>query len=217
MVAVRSAHINKAGEFDPEKWIASLGITSQKSCECLAETWAYCLQQTQGHPDASLLLWRGVEMVEILSTLSMDIDTLRAALLFPLADANVVSEDVLRESVGKSVVNLIHGVRDMAAIRQLKATHTDSVSSEQVDNVRRMLLAMVDDFRCVSLRRKVMSLICLRDQRRWTSLTTSTVMSDTAASGQKLAGALCRSPTSCRWATRLKLSPRNSRTPAVTG
>lgn len=65
MVAVRSAHINKAGEFDPEKWIASLGITSQKSCECLAETWAYCLQQTQGHPDASLLLWRGVEMVEI--------------------------------------------------------------------------------------------------------------------------------------------------------
>ena len=48
MVAVRSAHINKAGEFDPEKWIASLGITSQKSCECLAETRAYCLQQTQG-------------------------------------------------------------------------------------------------------------------------------------------------------------------------
>lgn len=152
MVAVRSAHINKAGEFDPEKWIASLGITSQKSCECLAETRVYCLQQTQGHPDASLLLWRGVEMVEILSTLSMDIDTLRAALLFPLADANVVSEDVLRESVGKSVVNLIHGVRDMAAIRQLKATHTDSVSSEQVDNVRRMLLAMVDDFRCVVIK-----------------------------------------------------------------
>ncbi len=94
MVAVRSAHINKAGEFDPKKWIASLGISSQQSCERLAETWAYCLQQTQGHPDADLLLWRGVEMVEILSTLSMDIDTLRAALLFPLADANVVSEDV---------------------------------------------------------------------------------------------------------------------------
>lgn len=128
------------------------GISSQQSCERLAETWAYCLQQTQGHPDADLLLWRGVEMVEILSTLSMDIDTLRAALLFPLADANVVSEDVLRESVGKSIVTLIHGVRDMAAIRQLNATHNDSVSSEQVDNVRRMLLAMVDDFRCVVIK-----------------------------------------------------------------
>ena len=152
MVAVRSAHLNKAGEFDPKKWIASLGISSQQSCERLAETWDYCREKTQGHPLADLLLWRGVEMVEILSTLSMDIDTLRAALLFPLADSEVVSEAVMQESVGKSVVTLIHGVRDMAAIRQLKATHTDSVSSEQVDNIRRMLLAMVDDFRCVVIK-----------------------------------------------------------------
>jgi GTP pyrophosphokinase len=108
-------------------------------------------RKTQGHPQADLLLWRGVEMVEILSMLSMDIDTLRAALLFPLADGDVVSEE-MQESVGKSVVTLIHGVRDMAAIRQLKATHTDSVSSEQVDNIRRMLLAMVDDFRCVVIK-----------------------------------------------------------------
>ena len=52
MVAVRSAHLNKAGEFDPQKWIASLGISSQQSCERLTETWAYCLRTTQGHPDA---------------------------------------------------------------------------------------------------------------------------------------------------------------------
>lgn len=97
-------------------------------------------------------MWRGVEMVEILSMLNMDIETLQAALLFPTADADVVTEDVLRESVGQSVVALIHGVRDMAAIRQLKAAQTDSVSSEQVDNVRRMLLAMVDDFRCVVIK-----------------------------------------------------------------
>jgi GTP pyrophosphokinase len=49
MVAVRSAHLNKAGEFDPQKWIASLGISSQQSCERLTETWAYCLR-TQGIP-----------------------------------------------------------------------------------------------------------------------------------------------------------------------
>jgi GTP pyrophosphokinase len=151
MVAVRSAHLNKAGEFDPKKWIASLGISSQQSCERLAETWDIVARKRRGIL-ADLLLWRGVEMVEILSMLSMDIDTLRAAMLFPLADGNVVSEEVMQESVGKSVVTLIHGVRDMAAIRQLKATHTDSVSSEQVDNIRRMLLAMVDDFRCVVIK-----------------------------------------------------------------
>jgi GTP pyrophosphokinase len=46
MVAVRSAHL-KAGEFDPKKWIASLGISSQQSCERLAETWDYCREKTQ--------------------------------------------------------------------------------------------------------------------------------------------------------------------------
>ncbi|MGQ7789711.1 hypothetical protein ACULNC_11425 [Shigella flexneri] len=51
---------------------------------------------------------------KILSTSSTDIA--HAAGSAAVADANVVSEDVLRESVGKSVVNLIHGVRDMAAI-----------------------------------------------------------------------------------------------------
>lgn len=134
------------------KWIASLEISNQQSCERLAETWAYCERQSKGHPDAELLLWRGVEMIEILSILSMDNDTQRAALLFPLADAGVVSEEVMLESVGKQLVTLLHGVRDMNAIRYLKATHNASVSSEQVDNVLRMLLAMVDDFRCVVLK-----------------------------------------------------------------
>ncbi|MGU0016442.1 hypothetical protein ACVXG9_17770 [Escherichia coli] len=48
----------------------------------------------------------------------------------------------------------------MAAICQLKATHTDSVSSEQVDNVRRMLLAMVDDFAAWSSNWRSVLLIC---------------------------------------------------------
>lgn len=40
--------------------------------------------------------------------LNMDIDTLRAALLFPLADGNVVSEEVLQERHNHS--ESIHGV-----------------------------------------------------------------------------------------------------------
>lgn len=91
-------------------------------------------------------------MVEILSTLSMDNDSMRAALLFPLVDANIVDETTLTEQFGKGITYLVHGVRDMDAIRQLKATHNDSMSSEQVDNVRRMLLAMVEDFRCVVIK-----------------------------------------------------------------
>ncbi|MGV3344915.1 GTP diphosphokinase [Enterobacteriaceae bacterium LUAb1] len=152
MVAVRSAHLNTAGEFAVDRWITDLGIVNPHSCERLADTWRYCDDATSKHKDASLLLWRGVEMVEILSMMSMDNDTLRAAMLFPLVEADVVSEATLENDFGKGIVLLVQGVLDMDAIRQLKATHNDSDSSEQVDNVRRMLLAMVEDFRCVVIK-----------------------------------------------------------------
>ncbi|AWK13816.1 GTP diphosphokinase [Candidatus Fukatsuia symbiotica] len=151
MVAVRNTHLNPAGEFALDLWIANLRLNPQSS-ERLAETWHYCEQQTKNHPDASLLLWRGLEMVEILATLSMDNDSMRAALLFPLVDANLVEEATLNENMGISITTLIRGVRDMDAIRQLKATHNDTMGCEQVDNVRRMLLAMVEDFRCVVIK-----------------------------------------------------------------
>ncbi|MDT0175863.1 GTP diphosphokinase [Enterobacter sp. BRE11] len=165
MVAVRSAHLNTAGEFALDQWIASLGIANPQSCERIAETWRYCEAQTQGHPDQSLLLWRGIEMVEILSMLSMDIESSCAALIFPLASAEVVSEEELGETFGNGIVTLVHGVRDMDAIRQLKAIHNDSMASEQVDNVRRMLLAMVEDFRCVviKLAERIMNLREMKD------------------------------------------------------
>ncbi|PKH20000.1 GTP diphosphokinase [Enterobacterales bacterium CwR94] len=152
MVAVRSAHLNTAGEFAVDSWVASLGIANPQSCERLAATWRYCDTATKNHQDAALLLWRGVEMVEILSMLSMDSETLCAAMLFPLVDAELVSEETLEADFGKAIVFLVHGVRDMDAIRQLKATHNDAAASEQVDNVRRMLLAMVEDFRCVVIK-----------------------------------------------------------------
>lgn len=165
MVAVRSAHLNTAGEFALDQWIASLGIANPQSCERIAETWRYCEAQTQDHPDQSLLLWRGIEMVEILSMLSMDIESSCAALIFPLANAEVVSEEELSETFGSGIVTLVHGVRDMDAIRQLKAIHNDSMASEQVDNVRRMLLAMVEDFRCVviKLAERIMNLREMKD------------------------------------------------------
>ncbi|MEZ3500579.1 GTP diphosphokinase [Pantoea sp. KPR_PJ] len=165
MVAVRSAHLNTAGEFALDQWIASLGIANPQSCKRIAETWRYCEAQTQDHPDQPLLLWRGIEMVEILSMLSMDIESSCAALIFPLANAEVVSEEEISKTFGNGIVTLVHGVRDMDAIRQLKAIHNDSMASEQVDNVRRMLLAMVEDFRCVviKLAERIMNLREMKD------------------------------------------------------
>ena len=56
----------------------------------------------------------------------------------------------IEEDFGANISKLVRGVIEMDNIRQLNITH--SASSLQVDNVRRMLLAMVDDFRCVIIK-----------------------------------------------------------------
>ncbi|MGL4457898.1 MAG: GTP diphosphokinase, partial [Plesiomonas shigelloides] len=151
MVAVRGAHLNKDGVFALEKWINSLGLSPEAGTR-VSETWRYCEAQIADPEHAGLLLSRGLEMVEILATLSMDIDSLRAALIFPLVSDGVLTPERVEEECGKSIMNLISGVMEMDAIRQLNATQNGSTSSEQVDNVRRMLLAMVEDFRCVVIK-----------------------------------------------------------------
>lgn len=152
MVVIRSAHLTSAGEFAVDKWVASLTLTNNDSEQKLIELWHYCYSKVQQHEHRQLLLWRGIEMGEILSTLSMDLDSLRAAMLFPLVDAKIVTEEIINIEFGKSIYGLVKSVMEMDAIRQLNTSKLGEKSSTQVDNIRRMLLAMVEDFRCVVIK-----------------------------------------------------------------
>ncbi|RZR28955.1 GTP diphosphokinase [Vibrio vulnificus] len=151
MVAVRSAHLNQNEQFELESWVASLKQDAGVS-KCLIEVYRHCQTILQGHEHAELLLWRGREMIEILVTLSMDKATLVAAQLFPLVSSGAFAREPLEEHYSKEIIKLIDGVDEMAAIGQLNITLEGSAASAQVDNVRRMLLAMVDDFRCVVIK-----------------------------------------------------------------
>ena len=151
MVAVRSAHLNPSEQFELESWIASLNQDAKTSNK-LIKVYRHCEELLKDHEQASLLLWRGREMIEILVTLSMDRATLIAAQLFPVVSSGVFEREAFEESYGKETVKLIDGVEEMAALGQLNVTLEGSAASGQVDNVRRMLLAMVDDFRCVVIK-----------------------------------------------------------------
>ncbi|MGF1697718.1 GTP diphosphokinase [Vibrio lamellibrachiae] len=151
MVAVRSAHLNPNEQFDLDNWVASLG-QEKNIAKRLKEVYRHCETIVEGREDAQLLLWRGREMNEILVTLSMDKATLVAAQLFPLVSAGAFERELFEESYGKETIKLIDGVEEMAALGQLNVTLEGSAASGQVDNVRRMLLAMVDDFRCVVIK-----------------------------------------------------------------
>lgn len=151
MVAVRSAHLNQDEQFELENWVASLG-QEKNTASRLIEVYRDCQTVLADNEQAELLLWRGREMIEILITLSMDQATLVAAQLFPLVSSGAFNREILEEKYSKEIIKLIDGVEEMAAIGQLNVNMEGSAASSQVDNVRRMLLAMVDDFRCVVIK-----------------------------------------------------------------
>lgn len=80
----------------------------------------------------------------------MDAESLITAMLYPLVNHKMTSLMQIKEDFGSNISKLVKGVVEMDNIRQLNASH--SANSLQVDNVRRMLLAMVDDFRCVIIK-----------------------------------------------------------------
>ncbi|MFY2509655.1 GTP diphosphokinase [Vibrio pectenicida] len=151
MVAVRSAHLNQDEQFELDTWVSSLKQDT-KVAKRLKEVYLHCETILADKEQKALLLWRGREMIEILTTLSMDKATLVSALLFPLVSSGAYERDALEEDFGKETIKLIDGVEEMAALGQLNVTIEGTAASAQVDNVRRMLLAMVDDFRCVIIK-----------------------------------------------------------------
>ncbi|OOF28768.1 GTP diphosphokinase [Salinivibrio sp. IB872] len=150
MVAVREAHLHEDEAFDLQTWIARLGQDAS-TAQALLDGYNYC--RTLGDETAlSQPLWRGREMIEILVTLSMDADTLLAALFFPVVEDKLLALDTLEERYSPAIVKLIEGVQQTAAIRHLNTQTDAEATSAQVDNVRRMLLSMVEDFRCVVIK-----------------------------------------------------------------
>lgn len=147
MVAVRGSHFLNPKEFVIERWCASLGLAAQVEQD-VVRAWYYCQEKAQQlFLSSHLYLRDSVEMVEILHSLNMDEDSLVAAMLFPLVNAKIIPPEQIKEDFGAQINKLIKGVMAMNNIRQL-----NSSNSAQVDNIRRMLLAMVDDFRCVIIK-----------------------------------------------------------------
>ena len=154
MVAVRGSHLLNPKDFVIEKWCAELGLAPQVE-QALVSAWHYSQQKVSEFQAKEAVcyischLQIGVEMVEILHGLNMDADSLLTAMLYPIVSNNIVDLATIKEDFGANISKLVKGVMEMDNIRQL---NVNSANSSQVDNVRRMLLAMVDDFRCVIIK-----------------------------------------------------------------
>ena len=161
MVAVRDIHLKD--NFTLEEWVGSLTL-SENDKNQLRTAYQYCL--TLGDEAlTSRLLVRGVEMVGILLMLSMDLATLKAAIIYPFVEAGLLNQERMSEDFGPKIAKLVEGVLEMEAIRSLQTLHRSETSPEQVDNVRRMLLAMVEDVRAVVIK-LAERIACLREAKK---------------------------------------------------
>src|SRR5712664_3143253 len=84
-----------------------------------------------------------LEVANILADMRMDAVSVSTGLLHDVVEDTLADKDTIREYFGDEVAHLVEGLTKIA--------HISSVSREeqQAENVRKMLLAMVDDVRVV--------------------------------------------------------------------
>ncbi|MGL4206888.1 MAG: GTP diphosphokinase [Aeromonadaceae bacterium] len=160
MVAVRDTHLRSG--FNLQEWTDTLPLAVEER-DTLHSVFAYCQNRLgETESEAARLASRSAEMVGILLMLHMDMDTLRAAILYPHLEAKHLTIEQAEEDFGPGISRLLEGVVDMEAIRFLQSLNSGEVSDTQIDNVRRMLLAMVEDVRAVVIK-LAERIACLRE------------------------------------------------------
>ena len=125
---------------DPETLGRALALAKQLSDEAIANRTYWSIDSVQ----------MGIEMTQILLDLRLDTASLVAAMLYRAVREGRVSLQKIEREFGAEVATLIEGVLRMAAIgTSLNPTRKAVLGQQdgQLDNVRKMLLAMVDDVR----------------------------------------------------------------------
>ncbi|MCC5856423.1 MAG: GTP diphosphokinase [Idiomarina sp.] len=146
MVQVRNVHVDKSHDVRGD-WLATLPKEDfRDTLRALDEALAKLPNAT---PEMRV---KGQEMVEILADLNLDLRGLKAALCVPYFEAGIVSEEALEKLASKQLVLLVQTVHQMQSISELQHFRRGKPSEGQIDIVRRMLLAMVEDVRAVLIK-----------------------------------------------------------------
>lgn len=188
MVSIRSSHFSRSHNTDPTKWITTLGLVDDDQKKLL-HNYYKILPLCVDKGDIQLLQ-RGIQIIEILVTLNMDIDTLNAALIFPLlAHHHILTQEQVEENWGKRVSKLVKYSTEMEGIRVFHGQNASEIAPSQIANLRHMLLAMVGDIRAVVI--KLAERVCyMREIRNEDNLTKVTAANEVSAIYAPLANRL---------------------------
>lgn len=143
------------GSIDLEKWLQHIAAKGYfQDLELIRS--ACVLSQLAEHDHATEIgvscLQLGLSMADILADLEVDQETLAAAIIFESVHYAELSLDDVAEQIGTPIARLVQGVEKMSAISALESFYRYSNNKHQIDNIRKMLLAMVDDVRVVLIK-----------------------------------------------------------------
>jgi len=100
-----------------------------------------------------------------LLALNSDIQSIIAAIIYPFFKITEKTREFIAEQIDPQIYKLLIGTKRMETIDQIAVQeNTVTISTKQVDNLRRMLLAIVDDVRIVLIKiaERLATLILLR-------------------------------------------------------
>lgn len=144
------------GQITAEQWLNTLG-KNRTPKELALITHACVLSQLAGDDEftdsGDTCYHQGICIAEILNELGMDHETIATAIIYPSTQYTGLRREDIAEHLGDTVAQLVDGVEKMDALRTLSGTTKRSTSQRaQLDNMRKMLLAMVDDVRIVVIK-----------------------------------------------------------------
>lgn len=158
MVQVRAHQpINTDGSINLEAWLDhAISVDPALDREALKAACEFARESEQ-QDNAAKNLWAegtssfrtGLEIAEILADLKLDQDSLIAAVLYRGVREGHIPLATVGQRFGSVVAKLIDGVLRMAAISASLSPRQSMVlgTQGQVENLRKMLVAMVDDVR----------------------------------------------------------------------
>ena len=143
---------------DLQRWLADLPLPLQAPEADRLLAACQLVQAVKSAPGVDALDWAresdcltaGLDMAQILAELHVSPDCLVAAVLYRAVREQRLSLDVVAAQFGREVADVIQGVLRMAAIGELRRHDDGPVLGQahaQKDNIRKMLIALVDDVR----------------------------------------------------------------------
>jgi len=159
--------LNSDGAVNIDQWIAMLHIpntalsTIKNACDLAKLT-----GEDQSTRFGSNCFLQGLELAEILSELHMDAESIATAIIYSTAKNTDLSIEDIAKELGRNISTLTAGVLKLSSIN-LTTLQQEKQSTPQLDNIRKMLLAMVQDVRVVVIK-LAEHLSMMREQKKYT-------------------------------------------------